>query len=366
MCASYDPETKVWAGAQNPPPFNPRASIGDVLLYCMQRNSRKVAQINANDGVELTYQEIMTKSIRVAENLRRLGLKQEDVVAVISRNNSEIASVLFGTLILGLAVNTLDPSFQTDDLAHMLKITRPKLVFCEPHNLLYVNGAIAKIGSYFPKIVLIGAEADGCLPLTELLRPVANEDCYTPDIIPSSESKIALIVCSSGTTGMSKGVCLSHAQLIAYSRRAWSFYSHDISLAFSSLYWITGIVNLLAGTMEGATRVITEQTFTPELLLDIIEQYKLTAIFSPPSHLAQLLECPRYKSADLSSVERIYTGGSVVLEDLRQQVSDILPNGDVIVVYGLSEIGSTAAMNVPKLKPGSAGRPAPGAFLKVS
>lgn len=365
MVAYYDQLTKLWWGPENPPAFNPRASISDVIFYSLKRNPNNVAQINADDGVTLTFGQILINSIRIAENLRKIGLQKGNIVSLISRNNSDVASILFGSLMMGLSVSTLDPSFQTEDFHHMFKITKPKLIFCEPHNFGYVKQALTLVG-VSPKIIIIGNDAQSDLPLKQLLQPVPHEAIYTPDIISHPESKIALIICSSGTTGLSKGVCLTHAQLISYTLRCWPLESHDVTMAFSSLYWITGVGTLLAGTVAGATRVITTQSFTPELQLDLIERYKLTVAFSPPSHIAQLIEYPRTKKADFSSVKQYVTGGSAVLEDLRKALSDLLPNGEVYVAYGMSELGSVATTNYPHLKAGSVGQPTFGAIFKVS
>lgn len=364
MCVSFDRLTKTWWGPENPPAFNPRASIGEVIFYSLKRDAKRVAQINADDDTNLTFGQILSKSIRIAENLTKIGMKKGNIITLISKNNSELSSILFGSLMAGLAVSTLDPTFGTTDFLHMFKITNPKLIFCEPENLLHVKQALTLSG-LSSKIIIIGNDSRSELTLKQLQVPVVNEDTYVPCVINSPESKIALIVCSSGTTGLSKGVCLSHAQLIAYTLRVWPVKSDDVTLAFSSLYWITGMATLLLGTVSGATRIITTKPFSPEWLLDIIERFKVTQFFAPPGYLAQLLDCRQTKRANLSSITSCITGGSAVLEELRRSVSKLFPNADVYVAYGLSELGATATSNFPLIKPGSVGKPVFGAIFKI-
>lgn len=92
------------------------------------------------------------------------------------------------------------------------------------------------------------------------------------------ENTTAMIVSSSGTTGLPKGVRVSHAALVNYSSIRFHLNDEDIFLNMSSLNWITGIFTLVYGTVQGATRVITTEPFSAETFLRIVEKRKV--IFS--------------------------------------------------------------------------------------
>lgn len=93
-------------------------------------------------------------------------------------------------------------------------------------------------------------------------------------IIGDGSKEIAMIVCSSGTTGLPKGVCTSHAQIL----ERYLFVSpeyNDVVLGFSTLYWVSGWLMFLNGTFFNGTRIITTDPFSPEKMVQLIETYKV-------------------------------------------------------------------------------------------
>lgn len=79
----------------------------------------------------MTFDDIKIKTIRAAENLQRLGFKSNDVFAIMARNSKDVAPIVFASLFNGCAMNTLDPNFGAVELMHMLKLTKPCLIFCD-------------------------------------------------------------------------------------------------------------------------------------------------------------------------------------------------------------------------------------------
>lgn len=144
---NFDENTLTWSGLQKVPTYNSNVTVGQVVLEALQRNPKKIGQvldvgcydtfiiphisliknnllsnqklfitltfiqINANNGIELTNDEIRIKSIRVAQNLQNLGFNKNHIFSFAASNNHHIASVVFGTLAIGAGVSTLDPSY---------------------------------------------------------------------------------------------------------------------------------------------------------------------------------------------------------------------------------------------------------------
>lgn len=374
----YDPVKKFWKGPDHSPQFNPNIGLGDLILRVLSNTPSRISQINADNGKELTCLEVRSMSIRVAENLKRLGFKMGDIVSIASRNRWDLAPLVFGCLTNGIPVNTLDAMFGQSDLSHMFKIVKPKAVVCEMKNFKFVVDALDELNS--DAILFIfeenetsnGLEKEGkrtIFSVNELFEETGcNEELYIAPKLPDPSNQIAAILCSSGTTGLSKGVCLSHSMCIAVLTNMWSFPAANelVFLCHSSLYWISGFGCLIYTTLNGTTRVITTDIFDPDLQLKLIEKYKVTTTMSPPSHLAQILSSPLLKTTDLSSIKYACVGGSYVSDSLRIEFKKYLKNGDVHVAYGMTEIGGLSHTTYPDNKLGSAGIPRPEIEVKVS
>lgn len=108
--STYNQKEKFWVGPEfhRNCIYNPNNAIGEVIFNGLKNFSDRVSQVNDEDGSQLTCKEILERSICVADNLKKLEFKQGDVFAVISRNNEDVAPVVFGALFLGATLNTLD------------------------------------------------------------------------------------------------------------------------------------------------------------------------------------------------------------------------------------------------------------------
>lgn len=100
--------------------------------------------------------------------------------------------------------------------------------------------------------------------------------------------------------------------------------------------------------------MITTQPFSAELMLELVERYKVTATMTAPSHISMLLQSPDIHIADLSSLVRFYATGGVVPDELCRRINQFLPS-DLRVVYGMSEVAGMVSTNVLPTRSGSVG-----------
>lgn len=141
--------------------------------------------------------------------------------------------------------------------------------------------------------------------------------------------------------------------------------SNDIALTFSSLYWISGFGILLVATFVGAQRIITNDRFSPQLMLDLIEKYRVTFTITAPSAIAIMLTNARIETADLSSLTFFMSAGSKLHAELELRMNRYLPNCKVYSGYGLSEATGVVSVNYPEPRIDSVGLLAPGLRVKI-
>lgn len=156
----------------------------------------------------------------------------------------------------------------------------------------------------------------------------------------------AAILCSSGTTGLPKGVTLSH-KAIVYGA-FMTLFQEDTVFCYSSLYWLSGFLTLTQSTFIGATRVITNKSFTPELTFATIERYNVSILFTPPSQMALMVQHPNLAAANLSSLQRYVCGGSAVPYPVVEKIREAIPSCIVLIGYGMTEAGGACILGPPK------------------
>uniref|UniRef100_A0A182QCR4 AMP-dependent synthetase/ligase domain-containing protein n=1 Tax=Anopheles farauti TaxID=69004 RepID=A0A182QCR4_9DIPT len=337
----YDPTTHIWTGLRTPPLFNINQSLGQLVLAMLHRcDAEHVVQVCADigEGRRVTAGEMYQRTVRVAQHLAGRGYgKDTPMAALASRNGEHVAPVLFACFALGIPVNTLDPAFTAADFAHMFGVTRPVLVFCES-NILQVVRAGAKQAAIDPTYVLFEEPIDGYTHVEDLLQPTGNEEFFQPTILDDPASHLAAVLCSSGTTGLSKGVSYSHAFCIANLTSLWRMTPSDSLLAFSSLYWLSGFASVVVGTISQSTRIITRAPYTPQLAIEIMRRHGATIAFFSPYQANLLTHERELLTTELPALHLLLCGGARVSKQLYAGLRRCLPAHTVIQIgYGMSE-----------------------------
>ncbi|XP_052900211.1 uncharacterized protein LOC128306672 [Anopheles moucheti] len=337
----YNPLTHIWTGLSTPPLFNINQSVGQFILTMLQRcDPEHVTQISADidQGRSVTCREMYLRTVRIAEHLSQLGYgKDTPMAALASRNGEHVAPVMFACFALGIPVNTLDVVFNVTDFAHMFSVTRPVLIFVESNILSVVRDA-AKRAMIDPQYILFEDRINGYRHVLDLLEPTATEDSFEPTVIDDPSTHLATVLCSSGTTGLPKGVSYSHAFCIANLPSLWRMVPSDCLLSFSSLYWLSGFASLIIGTAAQATRVITREPFTPQLAIDMMKQHRVTIAFFSPYQSNLLIHEPQLAKKSLPVLRLLLCGGARVSKQLYASLRTRLPSYTRIQIgYGMSE-----------------------------
>ena len=175
--ATFNPDTKIWAGEKVPYSFARDATIGSELLKRLKETADRILIINHDDDTSLSCEEARKASIRVSQSLTKLGYKQGDVFGIICRNGKDLVPLLYGSLLIGAPINPLDVGFKKDDVKQMFQQTKPKLVFCDVDVYETTKMALSELESDAP-IITLRERIDGVSYFQDLLSPTGNEDHF--------------------------------------------------------------------------------------------------------------------------------------------------------------------------------------------
>ncbi|CAD7091538.1 unnamed protein product [Hermetia illucens] len=340
----FDPIQKTWSGKKYVSILNPQVSLGHVLLNMMDRDPDKVIQISADSGIKYTNHDIKVRAIRACRFYYKYGLKQGDVIGLMAANSANLAPIVLASYITGIPYNCLDVSFGSSEIEHMYATTKPKIVFCDEAVYPVVESGLKKIG-LTSTIYIINGHVENVPHVTEFLE--CDDDFLDDFVCPvlgDPKDVPGAIICSSGTTGLPKGVYVSQASLVLCAEIS-PVRSSDILLCFSTMYWYSGVFTLIVSLMAGATRIVTTEKVSSDVILRLIEEYKVTFYISPPSQMAMLLQDPHISVSRLESIRTYLCGGSKVLSNLVQRMNKYLKNGSVFIMYGMTEVGSMITLN---------------------
>ncbi|XP_055693805.1 luciferin 4-monooxygenase-like [Lutzomyia longipalpis] len=355
----YFAEEKIWRGPAKPAwLFNDKVNLGRIVLGVLKRDPEKVIQISDDNGVRMTNLETAENAEKIACGLRRRGCERGDVVGFVARNGHNLAPALLGCFFLEAPTNAMDVFQNEDELYSIFKITKPKFIFCDNDMVSMIEKIAEKLPNY-PTIVVFGKKMSNYLHIEELMREGDSAKLLRKlyeETSEGSQSEYQIIVCSSGTTGSPKAVALPYQTLV---REHWfdglETSPEDCFFSFCPPFWSVFYVNVLKHLFAGVPRVITTDDFSPETYLKIVEKYNVTHTLVSSIYLNLTLQSPEMKSTSLLNIKQLLFTGSLTTDDLAKKLMPYIPNADVYIAYGMSEIGNIAMYKFNPEKPISVG-----------
>uniref|UniRef100_A0A182Y9R1 Uncharacterized protein n=1 Tax=Anopheles stephensi TaxID=30069 RepID=A0A182Y9R1_ANOST len=356
-------KSRTWYGIRMVPIYNPKANVGEILNHILLRTPERIIQIDMDKDERMSCADFRTRMIRFVQNLTDAGLRKGDIVAMANANSVNVAPLACAVMTIGAAFNPLAPGFNEEDMAHMLRLTEPKMIFCDDDNVNVVSNAVRSVFDTDRPIYVFESSRSNVKHAEDLLKETGREEQFVPPHVGDSHELLSMILCSSGTTGPPKGVCVTHAQTIA-AIGSFPLAKPMTVFNFSPLYWGTGVFMMLSTFSGPSTRLITRRPFSEEAFFEAVEKYRANFVFMPPSYASQIVRHERVAQVDFSSLRMLSLGGSYVSDGLRDRLDRLLPNGRTYNSVGTSEIGWVTS-DFGKRKPGSVGTPTVNITIKI-
>ncbi len=310
------------------------------------------------DETPHTFSQLWDASQRMARVLQRQdNVKKGETTAILAPNCPEYAVALHGSLLTGAKVTTLNPLYKEREVEHQLDDADAAVVFVSK---LFAPVVEAVKGN-LPKVRRV-YEIEDVWSIAETEPPEPEPVEVDP------ENDIAVLPYSSGTTGLPKGVMLTHYNLTSNLKQMIAtgvMEEKSVSLAFLPFYHIYGLMILLSGTLGIGSTCLVMPRFDPDLTLDFIEKYKVTDFFVVPPALLALSHHPKLDDHDVSSLRFILSGAA----PLPQEVAELGAKRfgcPVTQGYGMTETSPLANTSpLDAMRPGSVGPPVPDTEEKI-
>ncbi|KAL5275832.1 hypothetical protein ACFFRR_001585 [Megaselia abdita] len=352
---------KLWQGTGERFIYNENTSIGEILFNSMSAFPSNICQIHdSEDGPQImTNREALLKAFAVAKFIDEIDLRQDrDVITVISPNTMNILPVVLGAFFKAIPISPMFTDFQPTVFKHILRITAPKLIFVDQKNFENIAEIVEEL-NFHQSVVIVNTESQH---MKNILQKSITS--FNPDPLRRDSHQTAAIVCSSGTTGLPKAICLSHKCF--HMKVNGNITSEDVLLCFSHLFWISGLYQLVTSLTTGATRIITKTPFSGGYFLDLVEKYKPTYVMSSVPQLLQVIKDESLKFRDLSSIRSYIVSGDHIPQNSGDFIERLLTNGRLFVGYGMTEGECAGTLNCSRnTHPTSVGKPGSNSMFKI-
>ncbi|XP_062154824.1 4-coumarate--CoA ligase 2-like [Alnus glutinosa] len=316
--------------------------------YCFENISKfgsRPCLINGSTGEVHTYYDVELTARKVASGLSKLGIRKGDVIMLLLPNSPEFAFVFLGASYLGAMTTAANPYFTAAEVSKQGKASNAKLVVTQSCYYDKVKDYAHENGV---KIICIDdSPPKDCLHFSELTQADEND---IPEVDISPDDVVALPY-SSGTTGLPKGVMLTHkglvtsvAQQVDGENPNLYFHSEDVILCVLPLFHIYSLNSVFLCGLRAGAAILIVQKFEIASLLELIQNYKVSVMPIVPPIVLSITKFPDLHKYDLSSIKMLKSGGAPLGKEIEDTVKAKFPKALFGQGYGMTEAGPVLAM----------------------
>ncbi|XP_058191371.1 probable CoA ligase CCL7 [Rhododendron vialii] len=344
-------------------PTDPSLSMVSFLFRNSSSYSDKPALIDAHSGHTLTFSQFKSTIAKLSHAfLHQLGIKKNDVVLIFAPNSIQFPICFFAIIAIGAIATTVNPAYTVSEIAKQVNDCNPKVIVTVPELWDKVKG-------FGLKCVMIGSEENSNLIGNSSNSNVAwfvdlvKNSGSASDLVPVAEiksSETAALLYSSGTTGASKGVMLSHGNFVAAALMVTSDQElvgemHNVYLCVLPMFHVFGLASIVFAQLQRGNAIVSMGKFDLEMVLRAVEKHKVTHLWVVPPIVLALAKNSAVKKYDTSSLRQIGSGAAPLGKDLMAECTKNFPQAVVIQGFGMTETCGIISMEDDRKGPRNSG-----------
>jgi 4-coumarate--CoA ligase len=333
-------EDGVYRPLRRPAPIasDPGLSLNDILLRRADACPTALALVDAATGQALTFAEFRSAVLATAVALSsRAGVRPGDVVLIVAPNCVLYPICFFAVTALGAVATTANPLYTPREIAKQVEDSRAKLA-------ITVSALLPKISELRLPAILLDGDAAGANAATapgatvtrysDLVAGVKATEYRRP---PIKQSDTAALLYSSGTTGASKGVVLTHRNFIAVGTMVTSDQDQqgeepNVFLCFLPMFHIFGLADITFGQLQRGNAIVVMSGFDMNTMMAAVQQHRVTHLYCVPPVMILLAKHGRAGKYDLSSLKYIGSAAAPLGKDVMEVVAMNFPDAAIVQV----------------------------------
>lgn len=294
-------------------------TFADPLLRAVQVAANQTALIS--EGRRLTHQQLHSRCRRLAAVLKSKGAEPGDRIAILAANTHHYIESYIAIPAAGFVIVPLNTRHAEPELRYAIEDAGARILLSDrdPDALREIVDTIVLIPDEFDTLLESADEAELGVGITE--------------------DSLAGLFYTGGTTGASKGVMLTHRNLIANTFHFMTMAPptrDSVFLVMAPLFHAAGSNGVLAGIWSGGCQ-IPLKVFDPATALDLIAEHKVTHTLGVPTMIAAISELQHAEPRDASSLQMIAHGGSPIATEVVRRAAQAFPTAEFVHVYGMTE-----------------------------
>jgi acyl-CoA synthetase (AMP-forming)/AMP-acid ligase II len=292
-----------------------------------------------------TYGQLWERVQRIGNALRGIGVAPGDTVAVLQTNSGDYVASYFATALVGAISVPVNYRAKLPELEHMIATARTKVLLAGDRYIPVIEALRSKLTTVQAYVAMEDGR-EGMRSFAELVG-AAEPECPEAEI---DDSETTILMYTSGTTSLPKGVMLSHNEFTAYVCNSVEMADgtpRGSALLAAPLYHIAGATNIMTSLFTGRRLVVMRQ-FDAKEWLETVQKEKVTHAFLVPTMMKQLIDHPDFGAYDLGSLENLSYGGAAMPVPVIRRAIEAFPKTIGFVnAFGQTETTSTLTILGP-------------------